>query len=132
MEGEDSVFSSPTISCENGKLILFQNKYEVSIRGISVPVNSAKFAVKISIISLIGTNSIDHETGYGSDEEKYSIKSDKENANPNPNMKEKNKRGRDFMKPKVSKLKQVNNFNSQPNSRKGSRSGSRTRREIRS
>ena len=47
-------------------------------------------------------------------------------------MKEKNKRGRDFMKPKVSKLKQVNNINSQPNSRKGSRSGSRTRREIRS
>merc|ERR1712126_337591 len=87
LEGEDSVFSSPTISCENG------------------------------------TNSIDHEAGYGSD---------KENSNPNPNMKEKNKRGRDFMKPKVSKLKQVNNFNSQPNSRKGSRSGSRTRREIRS
>ena len=80
----------------------------------------------------IGTNSVDHETGYGSDEEKYSIKSDKENSNPNPNMKEKNKRGRDFMKPKVSKLKQVNNFNSQPNSRKESRSGSRTRREIRS
>ena len=99
---------------------------------IPVPVHIPKLAVKISITSFIGTNSIDHETGYGSDEEKYSIKSDKENSNPNPNMKEKNKRGRDFVKPKVSKLKQVNNFDSQPNSRKGSRSGSRTRREIRS
>ena len=61
-----------------------------------------------------------------------SIKSDKENFNPNPYMKEKIKRGRDFVKPKVSKIKQPNKPDSQPNSRNGSRSGSKTRREIRS
>ena len=47
-------------------------------------------------------------------------------------MKEKNIRGRDFVKPKVSKTKQAHNIDSKPNSRKGSRSGSRTRKEIRS
>ena len=61
-----------------------------------------------------------------------SIKSDKENCNPNPNGGDKyNERGREFMKPRASKLKQPDIYDSQPNSRNGSRSGSRTRREIR-
>ena len=91
---------------------------------------SARFISTILNI-VLGTSSVDYqETGYGSDEDKFSIKSDKENCNPNP--KEKNRRGRDFVKPKVSKLKQTNNTDSQPNSHKGSRNGSRTRQEIKS
>ena len=91
---------------------------------------SPRFVSTISNI-VVGTSSVDYqETGYGSDSDKFSIKSDKENCNPNP--KEKNRRGRDFVKPKVSKFKQTNNTDSQPNSHKGSRNGSRTRQEIKS
>ena len=62
-----------------------------------------------------------------------SIKSDKENNNPNKKHKYRNsvreyensQRGRDFAKPKVSKLKQPGTYNSQSNSRDSSRSASR-------
>ena len=79
-------------------------------------------------------NSADYqETGYGSEDDIISIKSDKENSNPNNQGGNKNsQRGREFAQPRVSKLKQPEKYNSQPHSRNGSRSGSRTRREIKS
>ena len=73
------------------------------------------------------------ETGYGTEDDVMSIKSDKENCNPNPTRGDNyNKRGREFVKPKASKLKHPDTYHSQPNSRNSSRSGSRNRREIRS
>ena len=85
----------------------------------------------------LATSSVEYqETGYGSEDDRMSVKSDKENCNPNPNNANKgdkyNKRGREFVKPRPGKLKQPETYNSQPNSRNGSRSGSRSRREIRS
>ena len=131
VDEEDSVFSSPINPSEpDGKSInmlgrkTFVIKKHIRIRWFKIIYTSNEFT---------GTKSVDYqETGYGSDEDKMSIKSDKENFNPNPYMKEKIKRGRDFVKPKVSKIKQPNKPDSQPNSRNGSRSGSKTRREIRS
>ena len=74
------------------------------------------------------------EMGYGSGDESCSVKSDKENSNPNRNgvIENIDQRGRAFAKPKVSKLRQPEDY-SQSNSRKGSksRSGSRRRLEMR-
>ena len=131
VDEEDSVFSSPINPSEpEGKSInMLGRKLEVDPWNTRIPW----FKIIYTSNEFTGTKSVDYqETGYGSDEDKMSIKSDKENFNPNPYMKEKIKRGRDFVKPKVSKIKQPNKPDSQPNSRNGSRSGSKTRREIRS
>jgi len=90
------------------------------------------FSTSTNISEPDATNSVEYqETGYGSEDDVMSIKSDKENCNPNPNGGDKYiKRGREFAKPLASKLKQPDIYNSQPNSRNSSRSGSRSRREI--
>lgn len=91
------------------------------------------FSTSTNLSELDAPNSIDYqETGYGSEDGAMSVKSDKENCIPNKMVEKHSNRGRDFVKPKVSKLKQPDTYNSHPNSRNESRSGSRTRREIRS